>query len=295
MSTVAKKILRAVALFPLSMAGKYANRLTHIKHSWGYFYFEIIIKIISSQVTVVSHKSNGLDIKMKYYTPNAICRFRAQSFSDKEPETLEWIDSYGGGTFYDIGANVGLYSIYYAKKYSGKVYAFEPSAFNLGLLVKNISINNVTDRVIIIPNPLTSHQQIANFLVSESQEGGASSTFGEEYGYDGQPLKVEFSYQTTGYSLDLLISVGSLPRVPSLMKIDVDGIENLILRGGINLLSNQSLRTVLIEVNEDFIKAATEVNEIMHLANFKLAKKVHAQMFEGTVYGNTFNQMWIRQ
>ena len=197
----------------------------------------------------------------------------------------------GGGTFYDIGANVGLYSIYYAKKYSGKVYAFEPSAFNLGLLIKNISINNVTDRVIIIPNPLTSHQQIANFLISESQEGGASSTFGEEYGYDGQPLKVEFSYQTIGYSLDLLVSVGSLPQVPSLMKIDVDGIENLILRGGMNILSNQSLRTVLIEVNEDVIKAATEVNEIMHLANFKLAKKEHRQKLENTTYDNTFNQI----
>ena len=41
---------------------------------------------------------------------------------------LNWIDEYGGeGTFYDIGANVGIYSIYYAKAKTGKVISFEPS------------------------------------------------------------------------------------------------------------------------------------------------------------------------
>ena len=44
--------------------------------------------------------------------PNWITLYRAESFSEKEPETLAWIDNFDrDSVFWDIGANVGLYSI----------------------------------------------------------------------------------------------------------------------------------------------------------------------------------------
>ena len=62
---------------------------------------------------------------------------------------LEWIDEFGeGGAFYDIGANIGIYSLYHAVTKSGKVYSFEPSVFNLRQLAKNISINDFDDKII---------------------------------------------------------------------------------------------------------------------------------------------------
>ena len=50
----------------------------------------------------------------------------------KEPETLDWIDTMAeGSALVDVGANVGLYSVYAAKARKCQVYAFEPSVFNL--------------------------------------------------------------------------------------------------------------------------------------------------------------------
>ena len=76
--------------------------------------------------------------KLSLLCPNKITEFRARTFHEKEPETLEWIDSIGKEeTLWDIGANVGLYSMYAAQK-GLKVLAFEPSPANYHLLNSNI-------------------------------------------------------------------------------------------------------------------------------------------------------------
>ncbi len=116
---------------------------------------------------------NNQQVTLILHTPNAVCRWRAESFSTKEPETLEWIDQYGGhGAFFDVGANVGLYSLYYAKLYPDQVYSFEASVFNLGLLAKNIYVNSMSDRINIVPIPLPSKDQIAALRIGEPDEGG---------------------------------------------------------------------------------------------------------------------------
>jgi hypothetical protein len=91
-----------------------------------------LIDVIDNDIREVCHQNPNQQIRFKLYTPNHICAFRHNTFSSKEPEMLEWIDEYGDeGTFYDIGANIGIYSLYYAKSKTGSVYSFEPSVFNL--------------------------------------------------------------------------------------------------------------------------------------------------------------------
>ena len=58
------------------------------------------------------------------YTPNDICNFRHSTCSSKEPEMRNWIEEYGGGVFFDIGANIGIYSLYYTQAKDGNVYSF---------------------------------------------------------------------------------------------------------------------------------------------------------------------------
>ena len=84
-------------------------------------------------------------VRLRFTVPN---RFRAKSFATKEPETLDWIDHLPQGcTLWDVGANVGLYSIYAAKKRECRVVAFEPSVFNLELLAQNFFLNSLQERV----------------------------------------------------------------------------------------------------------------------------------------------------
>ena len=102
----AKLLIKNLLLSPLKllsyMASFYASLLENVKVGLGDYWLEC------------EAEKNRLK-KQTIFTPNWICKIRANTFSTKEPETLEWIDkSESDGVFFDIGANVGLYSLYYA-------------------------------------------------------------------------------------------------------------------------------------------------------------------------------------
>ena len=88
-----------------------------------------------------------------FFTPNELIKWRVDTILDKEPETIQWIDEFEDNSiFWDIGSNIGLYSIYAAlKKDKIKIYSFEPSTSNLRTLSRNISINNLHKKISIIP------------------------------------------------------------------------------------------------------------------------------------------------
>ena len=166
------------------------------------------------QTTAVTHESSekSQQITLILHTPNAVCRRRVDSFSTKELETLEWIDQYGGGAFFDVGANVGLYSLYYEKFYSDQVYAFEPSVFNLGILAKNTHVNSMSDQVNIAPTPLSSKDQLAALRLGAPDEGGAMSTFfGATFRRYGLALPEQTSYRMPGLTLDTMLASGMIP------------------------------------------------------------------------------------
>ena len=122
------------------------------KTSLGRYVYGQIAANAMSRTQQVSH--HGVDLV--FSIPNGLNEFRVETFSSKEPETLNWIDGMPqGSVMWDIGANVGLYSCYAAKHRGCKVFAFEPSVFNLELLARNISLNGVTDLATIVPLPLS--------------------------------------------------------------------------------------------------------------------------------------------
>ncbi len=255
-----------------------------------------IISKIDNDFETIKHLTNDNLIQFKVYTPNQLCKFRYQSFSYKEPEILEWINNFGGGgVFYDIGANIGLYSIYFAKLKKGNVYSFEPSVFNLRQLAKNISLNEMSSQITIIPNPLSNLTGSADFINGNSDEGGALSAFGVDYGYDGKPMNSDIKYNLLGFSLDDLYKKEIIIEPPNLIKIDVDGIEHKILEGAKEILSLNSCKSVYIEVNDDFIEQSLNVKKILEQFGFKLKEKKHSEMTRlSSDFGNTFNQIWIK-
>lgn len=251
-----------------------------------------IINAIDNDIKLTEHGTESFYL----YTPNHICNFRHSTFSTKEPEMLEWIEEYGGGVFFDIGANIGIYSLYYAKMKEGSVYSFEPSVFNLRQLAKNISINKMSKRITIISNPLTDVTGIATFINGSADEGGALSAFGVDYGHDGKTIDIDIKYNVLGFSIDDLFEKNILTKVPSLIKIDVDGIEHLILKGASKILKSKTLKSLFIEVNDDFEEQSHQVKTILESSGFKLKEKRHSEMLDGNArFGRTYNQIWVRQ
>jgi len=290
-----KSMLRFIVQLPLSLASAYAKLLALLFPGVQSRWRDTLYREIQSQCEAVSHTSPFGPVSLELSTPNEVCRYRARTFSSKEPETLEWIERFGGeGTFFDVGANVGLYSIYYAKLFSGPVYAFEPSALNIRLLVENINANNLSHRITVVANPLSAQSGISDFALSMSEEGGSMSTFGESFGFDGEPLSVELRYNCVGFSLDELLESALIPDVPRMIKIDVDGIEHLILKGARKTLIDARLSTVLVEVNSNFHDMARETSEILTSSGFELVSASHAEMFDSGEFAETYNQVWSR-
>jgi FkbM family methyltransferase len=268
-----KKLAKYIITFPLVLVSAisrlYCYLLSKLFPKALPFWLDEASRQVAKRTTSVKHILNDKLLSFEFYAPNALCQWRGDTFSIKEPDTLVWIDDCDGdGAFFDIGANVGLYSIYYAKTKQGSVYAFEPSVFNLGLLAKNININEVQHKIKIVPNPLTTVNDFADFNLQVTDEGGALSSFGVDHGQDGRPLDKVMSYQTCGFSLDYLLDNNIITERPAMIKVDVDGIEHLILRGAVNTISHPSCKSVLIEVHNEFKELSDEVADILTSAGF---------------------------
>jgi FkbM family methyltransferase len=194
----------------------------------------------------VAHcKVDGLTIALGISTPNE--HYRADTYATKEPETIEWLreNLRDGDVFYDVGANIGLYSLYAAKLRPGcRVFAFEPESHNFGNLCGNILLNRV-ENVTPCFFPLSSHESFAPFYVYDLRPGGALHSFGRPSPLrDVPPLLKTAALSAT---IDALVSRHGLPP-PDLLKLDVDGNEEQILEGAAVVLASGSLRSILVEV-----------------------------------------------
>ena len=287
--------MRELALVPIKLTDRYLSVLSRRWPGLAAESNDLSYQRLQSLTSVVTYSRQGRSSTLSLRIPNAVCRYRAETFETKEPETLKWIDEYGGdGAFYDIGANVGLYSLYFALTQSGSVFAFEPSALNLRLLAQNISDNGLEERIAIVPVALSDKNQFASFRLSMLEEGGSMSTFGELYGHDGEALSVEMAYDTFGMSLDFMLESGLISEPPALLKIDVDGIEHLILRGARNALAGTALRSILIEVNEEFTDLRLEVQQTLRDLGFELRERRRSEIFDDGQFASSFNQIWVR-
>jgi len=280
MKNIIKFILKKFAKFFVFILGKL--------NAGRYFTDELVSNILAKKKVI---KYNELELK--FYTPNRINYYRANSFSTKEPETLNWIDTFNkDSVFWDIGANIGLYSCYAAKKTKGMVYAFEPSVFNLELLAKNIFLNSISEKVIIVPFPLNDSLSIKPFYMSSTDWGGALSTFGKSMDHEGKAMNGVFQHSTFGISVDNCIEILKFEK-PNYIKIDVDGIEHLILKGATKTL--ESTESILVELNDNFKEQSKNAEKYLLSAGFKLNQKKYSKINEKSKYFSSHNnQIWSR-
>lgn len=227
------------------------------------------------------------DINLEFLTPNLLSYYRATSFSAKEPDTLKWIDGIpGNAIFWDVGANVGLYSIYAAKRGCNHVYSFEPSVFNLELLARNVNLNALNKKITIMPIALSEKIGTSQFKLTTTSWGGALSTFDKDFDQHGNQINSVFEYGTVGLSLDDVAEIFKIP-FPNYLKIDVDGLEHLILQGGRLVL--KKVDSVLIEISDDFQEQSRESFNLLSSAGLALRAKFSLGGIQ-----SQHNQLWTR-
>lgn len=233
-------------------------------------------------------------VALNFATPNALNAWRVETFSTKEPETLQWIDAIPrGATLWDVGANVGLYTCYAAKARDCRVFAFEPSVFNLELLARNLFLNGLVNTVTIAPLALSDELASSVLRMTTTEWGGALSTFGKQFGWDGKDIRQVFEYRTLGVTMDEAVQRLQIP-MPDYVKMDVDGLEHYILQGGATVLSH--IKGILIEVNDDFREQADTCRNLLLAAGLTMTEKLHSEMIAASKSGfqTSYNQIWSR-
>jgi FkbM family methyltransferase len=189
------------------------------------------------------------DLPFKLVVQSEIEIWRAADFWTKEPETIAWIDSFApGSVFWDIGANVGVFSLYAAHN-GFNVFAFEPDIKNISRLSDNTWQNK--DLAFVLPHQtfkyaVSDFDGKSTFYVHHAGVGHSGGQIGNPVDESGSEFKPAESYEVETYKIDTL--VGRLG-VPNYIKIDVDGHEWRILQGAHETLGLPELKSVLVEVN----------------------------------------------
>ena len=205
------------------------------------------------------------------------------AFATQEPETIAWIDEFvNDGTLWDIGANIGVYTLYAALAPKTRVVAIEPSAASFAALMQNVQLNHLGDRVQAFCLALDETPHVASLHMAHTEAGHSMHAFGAPVTVEGV-IKPVFSQATLGFSIDTLAAVDGV-WLPDTIKLDVDSIEAAILRGGAKTLPR--VRSIIVEAYGDRLGADGPLPVLEAMGFSELAR--YAQM-------GSFNRVFVNR
>lgn len=191
-------------------------------------------------------KHKNIKFSLRNFSKN--CRFRANTFSYKEPDTLDWIDTiHKDTTFLDIGANIGIYSLYASFK-TNRIFSFEPDALNYSLLNLNILDNKKDNLIKAFPISMHSKEMINSLNIQKYVWGGALSSFANNFDQFEKEFVPEIKQGSYALTLDRIIDLLEIKN-KCFCKIDVDGNELEILKGAKNTFQNKVFSSILVELD----------------------------------------------
>lgn len=179
-----------------------------------------------------------------------------KNWENREPEVLDWIDSFEPGCiFFDVGASFGTETLYAALKPNGphKIVSFDiclQSFFNLSY---NINLNNIYNvdhyfMALLDDIRLKSFSIPSNYYFVKDRKK-----------YDS------ILFNTLSISMDQFIDMSHI--VPDYIKIDVDGAEQEIISGMAKTVKNKKLKSVVVEVSD---QSETGITDFFATAGFKI-------------------------
>jgi FkbM family methyltransferase len=198
-----------------------------------------------------------------------------------EPDMVDWLKNSvrKGDVLWDVGANVGAYSLLAAKLDPAiSVFAFEPYIPTFSHLWENVTLNGLESQIVPLCMALSDKSAVQMLGVSDPRAGSSEHVLG------GRGFKTyQFSSGLTGDAVISHLGVAA----PTLIKIDVDGYEVAVLKGMTGLLKGINLRSCIIEVERG--KTEAKVDVLMRSAKFD--RQSDSSAISG---GPVFNVVYVR-
>lgn len=214
--------------------------------------------------------------KYRYHVVNKATAWRVETLFAKEPDTIAWIDAMPEGAhFVDIGANVGMYTVYAGVR-GLHVTAFEPESENYAILCRNIRENKID--AIAYCAALSDKFSVDKLYMSATTAGGSCHTFGESLDHNLQKRKNGIHQGAIAIELD------SLGLAADYIKMDVDGLEHVVVSGGMATI--KKAKSVLIEINMGLIQHIALIKSMRSLGfDYDEKQATDARRTEGAFTG----------
>jgi FkbM family methyltransferase len=223
--------------------------------------FRVALAPLPAGVKVVLHEQLALTERLDYarhdirlaVTTRTEHAARIHSCA-REPETVAWIERElrAGDVLFDVGANVGAYSLVAAKATGGaaRVFAFEPAFATFAALCRNVALNHCDGVIVPLPLALSDETTLGEFAYADLASGASLHAYAGHVHPKTGEFRPVLRQPVLGYRVDDLVRLWSIP-VPALVKLDVDGAELAVLRGAGETLRDARVRSLLVEIEPE--------------------------------------------
>lgn len=184
---------------------------------------------------------------LRFACPNRRAAHDPAHLYTREPETIRWIDALPeGAVLWDIGAGVGTYALYAARRRHLHVLAFEPSAPSYAVLCENLHRNGLDHLVDAYCIALAGRTGLDHLFMAHAEAGQSMHAFGQTQTI-ANTIAQPILQAVPGFTIDRFVDLFA-PPLPDHVKLDVDSIEDQIIAGGKSILS-QHTKSVLVEID----------------------------------------------
>jgi FkbM family methyltransferase len=160
---------------------------------------------------------------------------------------------HSGDVVFDVGANIGLYSVHASRcmESHGRVYAFEAVPTTADRLEETLVLNRCRD-VTVVRAAVTDMPGTATVNVFSDPAASGWNSLGSHpmYHYDGTPVRPDRTVEVPAETLDGFCERGDIEKV-ALCKVDVEGFERQVFAGAAGLLSAGRIDVLCFELSED--------------------------------------------
>ena len=230
---------------------------------------------------------------LTFFAPTPLLRQRAETLLTKEPDMIAWLQQLPpDAVLWDIGANVGVFSLYAAATRKCTVLSFEPSAANFYVLTRNIQLNRLEARIHAYCVALSGQTKLGVLNLDSAALGGSMTQFGEagetsRYSTGGRAL----SHGMVGITIDEFVTRFT-PPFPTHLKMDVDGLELPILESATATLRDSRLRSAMVELSLSNPAERDRAIAILSSAGLQLVSQGESQ---GNAGESAANHLFVRR
>jgi FkbM family methyltransferase len=229
------------------------------------------LKAISYFVLDLATLKKGIMVGINDYKFRLPIRYHKYFPADYEHDNFSFFKRIctPGMNCIDIGAHIGLFSIYMQKLSGGHVFSFEPTPSTVSVLKKTITLNKVTANIEVVAAAVSDKTGKGRLCIDTQAASVSNSLVQYERTANLETCEVEL------VTLDEFVKQRNIKI--KFIKIDAEGAELAVLKGAYNTVDNQRPFMVL-GLHPAAIAARGETNEMIWQV---LKKMKYSVLYDG--------------